>query len=560
MQNTPRRTTASKPLILESGPQLLIDDYLVDDIWMIRRSPELPIKSLDNPILEPKAEFEAGNIGVSSVIYDNNDNIFRMWYGASSRQDPPGSTPVSSVAYAVSEDGLHWETPNLGLIEYNGSKDNNLCLGLDEGSAGTVLFDPHDPDPQRRYKMMHKRPVRMSGMEGRVTASYSPDGIHWTPYFSDWRKSVLPRSGDGLNATLYNPKTGKYELFCRPIVLSAVKTLDPREIGFPPGWVREADFSDSDAPVIDDTDMEGVGKPRKELGFPTEDDFVMNREAEDYMHRYLKVQQYVHTEALRLYKRAGIGCNRRIARAESDDFINWTIPEVVIRPDELDPPKLYNLSVGLYNGLYIGALQVFQAWGYRSFPGSDQENETFDLQLAFSRDGRSWERLANRPTFIPRGLVGAFDGGMISTASPPLVEYRDEIRIYYNGSQFSHLVPGGKAGIGVARLPKERLVARVAGDELGVLITKPFVMEGDRLKINADARRGLMKVEVADIMGDGIPGFTVDEAGEIKENGLRLPVKWKSGGSLKDLRGKTVRLRFYMLDTRLYSFLLSNGE
>lgn len=29
-----------------AGPQLLIDDHLVDDIWMIRRSPELPVKSL----------------------------------------------------------------------------------------------------------------------------------------------------------------------------------------------------------------------------------------------------------------------------------------------------------------------------------------------------------------------------------------------------------------------------------------------------------------------------------------------------------------------------------
>jgi hypothetical protein len=29
------------------------------------------------------------------------------------------------MCYAVSEDGLHWEKPNLGLVEYNGSKENN---------------------------------------------------------------------------------------------------------------------------------------------------------------------------------------------------------------------------------------------------------------------------------------------------------------------------------------------------------------------------------------------------------------------------------------------------
>ncbi len=32
-------STASPPMTLDAGPQLLIDDHLVDDIWMIRRSP-----------------------------------------------------------------------------------------------------------------------------------------------------------------------------------------------------------------------------------------------------------------------------------------------------------------------------------------------------------------------------------------------------------------------------------------------------------------------------------------------------------------------------------------
>ena len=559
MTTTAFKTTASKPIVLESGPQLLIDDYLVDDIWMIRRSPELPMKSFDNPIFEARPPFEGAGVGVCTVLYDKDEKAFRMWYGAS---ESPGSPPVSSVAYAVSGDGVHWETPNLGVIEYNGSKDNNLVLGLDQGAAGSMLLDPHDPDPQRRYKMMHKRPHSKPGMEGRVIASHSPDGIHWTPYFNDWRKSVLPRSDDGFNTTLYNPKTGKYELFCRVFVLAAVKSLDPREIGFPHGHVREEDFAKPDDEMIGTMQVNeetSVQRPRKELGFPAEDDFVMNREAEDYIHRYLKVPQYTHTAGMRPYMRAGVGCNRRVARAESDDFVNWTIPEAIVRPDELDPPKLYNLCVTMYCGMYIGVLQTYHAWGYRSFPGSLQEPETMDLHLAFSRDGKTWERLANRPTFLPRGLIGTFDGGNLLTGSPPLIEYEDELRIYYTGHQYSHLLHGGINALGVAKLPKERLVARTAGDELGVLITKPFVMDGDHLEINADARRGLMKVEVADVMGDAIPGFQVEEAGDIREDGFRLPVKWKNGGNLQELRGRTVRLRFYMLHTRLYSFYLSGG-
>ena len=42
--------TLPKPLTIGCDPQLLMDDHVVDDIWMIRRSPELPVRSLDNPI------------------------------------------------------------------------------------------------------------------------------------------------------------------------------------------------------------------------------------------------------------------------------------------------------------------------------------------------------------------------------------------------------------------------------------------------------------------------------------------------------------------------------
>ena len=62
--------TAEKPLRLNSDPQLLIDDYLVDDIWMIRRSPELPVKSLDNPIFQPGAPFADASYGATTVVYD----------------------------------------------------------------------------------------------------------------------------------------------------------------------------------------------------------------------------------------------------------------------------------------------------------------------------------------------------------------------------------------------------------------------------------------------------------------------------------------------------------
>ncbi len=94
--------------------------------------------------------------------------MFRMWYSVAMK-----SPPCSSLAYAESGDGLHWEAPSLGLIDYGGFADNNLRIGLDQGGA-SVLLDPHDPDPARRYKLMHKRPWK-EGVEVRVTISFPPE-------------------------------------------------------------------------------------------------------------------------------------------------------------------------------------------------------------------------------------------------------------------------------------------------------------------------------------------------------------------------------------------------
>ena len=80
------------------------------------------------------------------------DGELRMWYQAKSSLDKSGRR----LAYAVSQDGFNWERPDLGLIEFNGNKDNNI-IDLFDGqpclTSAPVLYDPDDPDPNRRFKM-----------------------------------------------------------------------------------------------------------------------------------------------------------------------------------------------------------------------------------------------------------------------------------------------------------------------------------------------------------------------------------------------------------------------
>ena len=68
-------------------------------------------------------------------------------------------------------------------------------------------------------------------------------------------------------------------------------------------------------------------------------------------------------------------------------------------------------------------------------------------------------------------------------------------------------------------------------------------------------RGGAMSVEVLDPSGEPIPGFRRDEAVTIQElHGLRVQPRWEGHTDLNALVGRTVRLRFYLKNARMYAF------
>jgi hypothetical protein len=113
---------------------------------------------------------------------------FRMWYIAGDQEAVDSISTRAyygwRAAYAESEDGIHWVKPKLGLVEYHGSRDNNLVLIDPPDVAGlhlVLLHEPEDPDPTRRYKMMHQIRWKEAPMFGWTTSVplFSEDGFRW---------------------------------------------------------------------------------------------------------------------------------------------------------------------------------------------------------------------------------------------------------------------------------------------------------------------------------------------------------------------------------------------
>ena len=201
---------------------------------------------------------------------------------------------------------------------------------------------------------------------------------------------------------------------------------------------------------------------------------------------------------------------RLIGRSTSDDFVHWTKPEVVMEPDEEDPAALefYGMPVFKYEGLYLGT-----PWIYHARPEEPyiRMQATLDVQLAVSRDGIAWTRVCDRATFIPNGLPGSADHGMIYGAKEPLV-MDDELWFYYGGYEGDHGAYSERNGSNcLAKLRLDGFVSLDAGDEMGHVVTRPFRCDGAKLTINAEGRGGSIQVAVLDENGLHHEGFERDK-------------------------------------------------
>ena len=219
----------------------------------------------------------------------------------------------------------------------------------------------------------------------------------------------------------------------------------------------------------------------------------------------------------------------------------------------------------IYEGVHFALMDVYTMDKAGGFDGFDYEtrhdDDVMDFYIGTSRDGLNFDKswIYARKPLVPRGPAGAFDKDGVKPPSQ-IVTFKDEHWIYYTGMSERHYARGRDMKIGLAKLPLDRFICQKAKSKPGTITTKPFKLEGDTLQVNVDATDGRFYAEILDADGKPIPGFTVNEArifGGVDQ--LRLEPWWKGQKDLSSLEGKTIRLKFYLYNAKIYAFQILPG-
>jgi hypothetical protein len=88
----------------------------------------------------------------------------------------------------------------------------------------------------------------------------------------------------------------------------------------------------------------------------------------------------------------------------------------------------------------------------------------------------------------------------------------------------------------------------------GEMVTHTLTFSGKTLHLNfATSAAGSIRVEILDVEGNPIPGYTLADSSEIFGDAIDRVVTWKSGSDVGALADRPVKLRFVLKDADLYA-------
>ena len=169
------------PPALTTAPRLFVDLRDIELRENVVRTFHQAEKPFRHPVLLQQAPWEKHPGMTASVIFDEEDGLFKAWYMAGF-YDPPEHEHVQCTA--ISTDGIHWERPKLGLHEACGTKDTNIVIpssyhdGQDHWE--TMLKDPlSEPGDPALYKALGWSSYDWDGPLSGIYTAWSADGLTW---------------------------------------------------------------------------------------------------------------------------------------------------------------------------------------------------------------------------------------------------------------------------------------------------------------------------------------------------------------------------------------------
>jgi len=483
---------------------LFLDEWHIGEMRGVVRRAHKADRHPASPVLVRDRPWEATRVQVDSrsVIYDPEARKFRMYYVAmpSDKHHPwiringrDMAGHATLPAYAESDDGIHWVKPVLGQRSFNEVRDTNL-LDVNRGMSfgAGVMHDPHDPDPGRRYKMFYWDQATWLLPPGKTE-------------FVNWGWNCVVQVKDEGGRVIHEQPYNDYGI----------------EIAFSPDGIHWT-------------------RPLLEYVWPCYSDGGHSALYDPALGRYVTFGRFGLT---RLAGGGQFALGRNVARVASDDFLHWSDPEMALCADHRDPDSLQidSMPVDLYEGMYVGLMGLFVL---------GHPDPKRPMQLACSRDGRHWTRVAERFDFLDPGGPDDWDAGGSIRPSSALIPRGDRVMMYYSSGPLRQF-----AGIGLATWRRDGFVSLHAGPEGGELLTTPLMPTGRELHLNVDAAGGEVTVEVCSFQGG--PGTPEEQrwgwSEPIRMDATDVAVHW-AVGDLAPFMGWPRTLRFHLRNADLYAF------
>lgn len=495
------RTERTAILQLAAGPQLFLDDYFTGSTEGLTRTILPPLRH-PRPVLAHTTHHIHRQPWLTVLYYPPEADAagsaaggvggrFRLWHGGRVLLPEEGGMSFERLssddavrhAYAESADGLNWLMPDLGLVEWPGWEDNNLLPTHRVGGTGYPL----------------------------CVIDHGPE--HAEP---DKRFAMIAYNG-------VTEKTGAWALFSPDgFHWSSV----PENPVVPYAWSYGGTWSDGRQVFVD-----GVEVFR---------DLARGRYVMTHVMCAMPEDGYVG--------RSRTGPIRRtVGQLESEDFLHWTEPRVILTPDSPeDMTEYYNMSIIYRNGLYIGFPRILRD-DLPADPGGPVEGVGW-TELAVSRDGDNWTRLPGK-LFDRDHDTDAWDHAM-AWSNPP-VYVGNEMFFYYAGYNQGHKV--GRRQIGLARSARDRFLSlEAAGGQPGLLVSKPFCTDCGFMTLNA-AVTGSIRVELRDAAGAIPEGYAFEDCDPAAGDSPAHPVRWRGRCGLPPVKGEGLVAAFALDRAHLFA-------